>query len=1439
MTMLIIVLVIFFALVVLMNRSTCAFRRLIIRLPPRRWSVQQRLITLYTLLGLTIVLVTLLWLTTVLAAPPTVDTSPAPVITQADSLRVISQDAEPVTYTDTDPATLPLTLRSPVEERVSALWTNPEQTATFNALSLDVRFTAVSKRESDVITGSIFLDTDSDGLRKLDEMGLTGVEVIGPGVHQYFIPFRDGNLIQLFRKSNECQQSNGTVSNTLASHVSLTASSDDTIYFYDHYEDGYDTDPLTPGPTSETGVLNAGETRIFADNIDTTDLDNPDSLYYGGRDRITIVGEEAAVMRAAFPSPIDSTVGSNLAGAWEIEEVAEWGTTYIIPVGEDWRDRGGPLGHDFEFTGASFMALQDGTEIFYSGASICTDPFSAGETCFVPGAGDGAGRPGLNSDDEIIANGPVQAHLYSSICNLDFAGGPWSGNGFTLEPRNQWSSHYWSPVPDRTSCHNAKVDIFLYNPSPIKAIDITIDDGTTYSSIPLPPGPSSVRALIGGSLSESRGVEIYSQGEPFWGIVNMDTLNTNYEWGFSLIPEEELSSQVVIGWAPGNSNQPPLGVYPPNGNLAWVTAITDSVIYADFDQDGETDEIDCNGDGDAADSGECNGCNETDSHNGVPLSRGQTLRVADPHDTDMTSALIYADDLSKKIAVAWGEDPCVAGYGQPYLDLGYTALPMAIPSISKFDNLAYDVDGSGEITLGDLLAYTVVIFNNGYGPMNNVFMTDTLPYTFTDFIVDSIVAVPPSTVTCEYDDGDGSFSYTPVPTGTRNVDPVVQRLRCTWPRVDKQQAVTVTFQVEIEPDIPSNILEISNQAIISSDETEPKESRDPDNPQDPGTVTRIHHPILKIAKLANTDIISPGDLLTYTIVVSNVGTATAVDSLLVDIPPHWLTYEPDTLDVTSPVTQVITSTIPISQAQPDFNETYGDNFDSDDHNVMTEWNGNDGTLPWTAPWAEFGDDGTVTGGDVRILASSYANSPPAYLWIDEDNGTDKGLERCADLTNFVAPHLSYNLQGSGSNTSPDDTYRIDVNSTPLFTEVYDGSAGCDPRDRDLSAYAGNPNVCIAFVGEAGMDSNDFYRFDDIFIYEASRARIETVHLISTTTIISYITHPTEPTFISHTMQITKSLRFPPGSRFTATFQMRAGTPLADGLRMTNTVYITATNIHTTPYPLEANESTVVQSSDALKIYLPLVLRYWPPIPPRPEIDPIYNPDDDGNYIVKWSACTNTQSSTVTYFLHEDQRCDCDLIDPTEIYPGTSTSYTVNDQRMGYYCYSVKACNSWGCSGWSNEECVDVLWEHQWEHLGGNDNGSSRRPDGPLCSGKSYHGYPYGHNQGDEWDWFKICLDTGGSIEIDLTNFSKDIHDVQFSLLDQDQTTRRDYKHVWDPHPNDHYYLRYTGFAGEYFIGISPEKGTDIPYTLMATFPQTQYQRRQRRTDQTNAATGRR
>ena len=96
-----------------------------------------------------------------------------------------------------------------------------------------------------------------------------------------------------------------------------------------------------------------------------------------------------------------------------------------------------------------------------------------------------------------------------------------------------------------------------------------------------------------------------------------------------------------------------------------------------------------------------------------------------------------------------------------------------------------------------------------------------------------------------------------------------------------------------------------------------------------------------------------------------------------------------------------------------------------------------------------------------------------------------------------------------------------------------------------------------------------------------------------------------------------------------------------------------------------------------KVYLPLVLRNYPPVPAAPVLNAIDNADGDGNYSVTWGAA----ATATGYLLQEDDNNS--FTSPATAYSGASTSWNATGKAVGTYYYRVQATNTWGASGWSN------------------------------------------------------------------------------------------------------------------------------------------------------------
>jgi uncharacterized repeat protein (TIGR01451 family) len=105
-----------------------------------------------------------------------------------------------------------------------------------------------------------------------------------------------------------------------------------------------------------------------------------------------------------------------------------------------------------------------------------------------------------------------------------------------------------------------------------------------------------------------------------------------------------------------------------------------------------------------------------------------------------------------------------------------------------------------------------------------------------------------------------------------------------------------------------------------------------------------------------------------------------------------------------------------------------------------------------------------------------------------------------------------------------------------------------------------------------------------------------------------------------------------------------------------------------------NTDSVVVSVGSGHIFLPVVLRNFPPslIPLAPTLDPISNPDGDGNYILYWTP--GSGPAPTSYDIEENG------VVVVSSYVGQSYSFTA--RPAGTHTYRVRGRNASGAGEWS-------------------------------------------------------------------------------------------------------------------------------------------------------------
>ncbi|MCB0048939.1 MAG: DUF11 domain-containing protein, partial [Caldilinea sp.] len=417
----------------------------------------------------------------------------------------------------------------------------------------------------------------------------------------------------------------------------------------------------------------------------------------------------------------------------------DWGSFYRAPIGVNEN-----YSSQFEYTAFVIQAAEDDTVVTVTGASTASAQCSAGSLTALD-QGQSCLVPGVNLGASVTAAGgkPVQVHLLTGDVNSSY-----EYDAFTLVPRSKWGPSYYSPVGTTASF---PAQIIIYNPgqgaSGTGQLDVrcVFGNGTGINRNNIAANdtasvevPANYGARCYAKNGDSDGAAFLPTAQ-FFAISVVDSAyegtggGESYDWGFTLIPDELLSPQALVGLGLGQDPTKPLT---DNGSPVWVTAVcptgvTAAYIYADVNGDGVADLVDLNGDLDSNDG------SEPTSNNGILVSPLQSLRIFNPGTNpyrNQTGMRVWSLSGANgngtpqcSLAVAWGEDPSSITAGSPGFDVGTTVRSLKSFTVNKSVSLASDNDGNGAITPGDVVTYTIEVKNTGLAPISGVVVSDTLP----------------------------------------------------------------------------------------------------------------------------------------------------------------------------------------------------------------------------------------------------------------------------------------------------------------------------------------------------------------------------------------------------------------------------------------------------------------------------------------------------------------------------------------------------------------------------------------------------------------------------------------------------------------------------------------------------------------------------------------
>ncbi len=548
----------------------------------------------------------------------------------------------------------------------------------------------------------------------------------------------------------------------------------------DHWEDGYDADPInSPSATTEVATMGEGQVRVLNNvivlaNIGDITPGGSSQPYYDGRDKIVSTSPTVVTMGGW-----GNTTGSVHAGSSAVPEVSRYGYAFESPVGENTPyPSGTPTASPWEYTGLIIAASEDGTTVNVTGEAPIT--LDEGDVHLVDG--------GIEVGDDITADKPIAVYLATGDVDHQY-----EGRMFELTPTERWTDTYFSPVTS-TNTTNEITRVFLYNPaSSAITVNVTRSNGTS-TTVNVPAGGQNNYVF-----PQDVGAKFESTGHPFYALQAITTPepgndnSAQYNWGFSLIPQAYLTPMVVLGYAPGSSD------LTQNYSGVWIAPEANTTVYVDRDGNTSTGaNTDANGNKydfsctiDALvpriidDDGTSN-CYLPSAYAG---GKGTG-------DADMTGARIYTLD-GTPLAAAWGQ---IAGLNQnnPAIDMGTTVLPFPTVDLNKTSDIVDD-DGDGLADPGETIRYTITATNAGITPVDNLLVTDTIP--------DHTAYVPGSTIHNGSPIADDA-SGTPFPLDDGGT--------ILPPALSVGQTRTVSFDVKVDKPLDPSVTQIVNEATLQT-----------------------------------------------------------------------------------------------------------------------------------------------------------------------------------------------------------------------------------------------------------------------------------------------------------------------------------------------------------------------------------------------------------------------------------------------------------------------------------------------------------------------------------------------------------------------------------------------------------------------------------------------
>lgn len=669
-------------------------------------------------------------------------------------------------------------------------------------------------------------------------------------VQTYFIPLPEDDLLIGMDKLNP------DINSPTHTVVSIVVGANDLIIYYDHWEDGYEVDISKPRRSSSQiwgdgrpangappgfpdDLLNAGDVIVLENDIVVPR--DPDIFAFDGKDRFSST-DPVAVTRAAWPL---FDPGSKASGAVEVYDTNRFGNQFTAPVGVNTESD-----EMFEYVALMIMAKDDDTVV-----TVDKNADGAPDEELTLNSGQNYLAEDVQAGASVEASNPVQVHMLTGDIEATY-----ETRSFTLFSTDRWDSNYLSPV-GTTNLADGPANIFLYNPhsDPLAVSWFTVDGEQPTITVP----PNGTYRLL---LEDSSGTLFSTADErPFYALATVDSnagTNEIYDWGFSLVPQQVLSTAALVGWGPGNLDTPcTTGSNPEQHAPAsplWVVPTVDTELHVDFDGDPSTgDLVDVNG-------------NRFDML--IDLAALESVQLFDSDefngDFDQTSTIVYVTDANARIAVAWGQDPAIGRQGSLCnLDLGTGILPLPNFLAAKSVKVSEERIPDGIANAGETLMYEITISQFGPTLVPNIHVFDELP-EHTSYVPNSATARGSIDGLDISDDSSG----TPFPFDEDGL---------FIGDLPVRGEVVLSFEVLVDRPFPKGVDTVYNQAIVSAlgQEAVPEVS-----------IPIVALPDLVIEKDDGDALAIPAQTTAYTLTFWNEGGRNADGVVLTETVPQFTSF---------------------------------------------------------------------------------------------------------------------------------------------------------------------------------------------------------------------------------------------------------------------------------------------------------------------------------------------------------------------------------------------------------------------------------------------------------------------------------------------------------------------------------------------------------------------